>query len=484
MRRVNFYDKQRVNETELDELQENVERQVVADALSLFFGGNSVAKGYAVTAQSPAAMAVDVGFGTASTLDPDVAVVNNKMAKLRAPVVKPIATADPTNPRIDLVVLFWAQLQQDPVTAPNGSIVFTRLDDDSDVQVLQGTPAPSPVAPSVPTGAVPLAEVLVGAGVTSITTGNITDRRPFVPNLNEIENARGTRATLNDRLSQSLDANGDPKANTAIDTVIGDRTADPLQAPASNGPGKLTQWLSWITNRIKAITGTTNWFDAPATTLAAAKAHADAPAPHTDHETLAGAQARVDAHAGLTSAHGATSAPTASRLILRDGSGRAQVAGPSGAADIVTKQYVDDRLPAGVIMMWSGSIETIPAGWALCNGLNGTPDLRDRFVVAAGNNYTPGNSGGANSVTVNAHAHSLPNHTHTFSGTGNAAPSTGNFDTALGGGGPLLTNSNHVHSVSFGGTTNAGGSGSTGSAGEQSLDNRPPYIALAFIMKL
>lgn len=40
-------------------------------------------------------------------------------------------------------------------------------------------------------------------------------------------------------------------------------------------------------------------------------------------------------------------------------------------------------VPSGVILMWSGTIATIPSGWALCNGSNGTPDLRNRFVVGA-----------------------------------------------------------------------------------------------------
>ena len=44
--------------------------------------------------------------------------------------------------------------------------------------------------------------------------------------------------------------------------------------------------------------------------------------------------------------------------------------------------------------MWSGSIGAIPVGYYLCNGSNGTPDLRDRFVVGAGNTYAVGNTGG------------------------------------------------------------------------------------------
>lgn len=74
-------------------------------------------------------------------------------------------------------------------------------------------------------------------------------------------------------------------------------TADPAQVPAGL-TGKLSQWVSWITNRIKAITGGSNWYDAPATTLQAANTHHNAAAPHTGHETPAGAQSKVEALAG------------------------------------------------------------------------------------------------------------------------------------------------------------------------------------------
>ncbi len=67
-------------------------------------------------------------------------------------------------------------------------------------------------------------------------------------------------------------ANAATAAGAATDTVIGNRTADPTQAPNSL-TGTLTQFLSWITNRIKAITGTANWYDVPPTTLTNASSH-------------------------------------------------------------------------------------------------------------------------------------------------------------------------------------------------------------------
>ena len=51
-------------------------------------------------------------------------------------------------------------------------------------------------------------------------------------------------------------------------------------------------------------------------------------------------------------------------------------------------------VPTGAIIMWSGSIGSIPSGYVICNGSNGTPDLRDSFIVGSGNTYAVGNTGG------------------------------------------------------------------------------------------
>jgi hypothetical protein len=59
-------------------------------------------------------------------------------------------------------------------------------------------------------------------------------------------------------------------------------------------------------------------------------------------------------------------------------------------------------VPSGGIIMWSGSIGSVPSGYYLCDGTNGTPDLRDRFVVGSGSTYAVGNTGGfTSSVTSN-----------------------------------------------------------------------------------
>lgn len=138
----------------------------------------------------------------------------------------------------------------------------------------------------------------------------------------------------------------------------GARTLNQAQAPSGNA-GSLRQILSWLANRIRAITGTTNWYDAPPTTLTAAKSHIDAAAPHSGHATTAALTAHtsaaaphsghatttaLDAHVAGTNVHGATSAATANRIIIRDAAGRAKVAAPSASDDIARKDTVDNAV--------------------------------------------------------------------------------------------------------------------------------------------
>src|SRR5690554_5760097 len=88
------------------------------------------------------------------------------------------------------------------------------------------------------------------------------------------------------------------KPGAVDDNVIGDREIDDTQESTGN-VGKLSNLLNWFANMIKSITGESSWRVKPATTLKAAKAHMDASAPHSEHETKTGAQAKVNAHANL-----------------------------------------------------------------------------------------------------------------------------------------------------------------------------------------
>lgn len=80
------------------------------------------------------------------------------------------------------------------------------------------------------------------------------------------------------------------------------------------------------------------------------------------------------------------------------------------SSNVATTAFVHNILPYGVILMWSGSIASIPTGWALCDGTNGTPDLREKFVRAASATVTPGSSGGNTSITPTMSTSGLHSH--------------------------------------------------------------------------
>lgn len=110
-------------------------------------------------------------------------------------------------------------------------------------------------------------------------------------------------------------------------------------------------------------------------------------------------------------------------------------------------------LPTGIITLWYGSIGSIPAGWILCNGAGGSPDLRNRFLVGAGDTYAVDAAGGA------------VNHNHGFTGDGHFHTLTGGTVLAAG----ALFNSVTTSSNTVGTTDNG--------------SSLPPYYALCYIMK-
>lgn len=200
-----------------------------------------------------------------------------------------------------------------------------------------------------------------------------------------------------------------------------------------------------------------------------------------------------------------------------------------------TPSLMNSPVPSGFIGMWSGSIASIPGGWFLCDGANGTPDLRNRFIVGAGVlgvgvEYAVGATGGAKEVALTEAQ--LPSHTHVISATtvsagGHTHTATGgnhtHFVVSNGGGSSSLSGSNYLSvttNLSSGllvnenfeyelnGTSSAATVGLTGGTGAhshttdsqgahthaitataantgegQAHENRPPYYALAYIMK-
>lgn len=82
----------------------------------------------------------------------------------------------------------------------------------------------------------------------------------------------------------------------------------------------------------------------------------------------------------------------------------------------ITPAEVDSKinaaLPRGIISMWSGTELDVPTGWHLCDGSNGTPPLSDKFIMAAGSEFNPGEVGGAHTVTLTANQSGLRGHSH------------------------------------------------------------------------
>ena len=152
----------------------------------------------------------------------------------------------------------------------------------------------------------------------------------------------------------------------------------------------------------------------------------------------------------------------------------------------------DSGVPKGSIIPWYGQIKDIPSGFALCNGKNGTPDLRNRFLVGAGNTYSLGNTGGADFVKLSGTQ--IGSHYHTFGV--NWSSNSGYFISR--------GINQYIKPEIPSGTTwqNWNGSGGNGSmtsrgsgenlvtslaiatAAQEAHENRPPYYALYYIMKL
>lgn len=154
----------------------------------------------------------------------------------------------------------------------------------------------------------------------------------------------------------------------------------------------------------------------------------------------------------------------------------------SSVAAIINTVLSGGGVPTGAIIMWSGTIATIPEGWALCDGTNGTPNLVNRFIVGSSidaggqsvTSITGGNTktGGTSNAIVVQHSHTItdPGHFHTVA----SRVSGGGWDNAAGSSDPGNRNTD---TKTTGISINQSGQSGTN-------QNLPPYFALAYIMKL
>lgn len=165
------------------------------------------------------------------------------------------------------------------------------------------------------------------------------------------------------------------------------------------------------------------------------------------------------------------------------------------SSNLATTAFVQGAgLPTGIIVLWSGSSAAIPAGWNLCNGSNGTPDLRNRFIVGAGSTYAVGATGGSANAVLVSHTHTGtssvtdPGHTHVENwnntGSGNFVANLGSGSTVTGYA-PSSTGAATAKQVlTNSSTTGISVSTSISTEGSSGTNaNLPPYYALCYIMK-
>jgi hypothetical protein len=207
--------------------------------------------------------------------------------------------------------------------------------------------------------------------------------------------------------------------------------------------------------------------------------------------------------AALPVASGGTGATTltANNVILGNGTSAVQVVAPGASGNLLTSNgttWASSAPPTsfitGMILMWSGSIATIPSGWALCNGSSGTPDLRNRFIIGAHSDDagvakttitgSPTQTGGSKDATVVSHTHTASSaaHQHSsigYNSTGNIPYGTIAGQPSMGMWSPQGNNTTHVLSSSTAASVTVNSAGSSGTDA-----NLVPYFALAYIMKL
>jgi len=176
-------------------------------------------------------------------------------------------------------------------------------------------------------------------------------------------------------------------------------------------------------------------------------------------------------------------------------SGQSLISAGSGATPTWGTPFI-----TGMIMMWSGSIATIPSGWALCNGSSGTPDLRNRFIIGAHSDsggvanttVTGGNTttGGSKDAIVVSHTHTASvsdsGHYHAYRTDATGGDCAFVTDQGNVGGTTIQSPDGQQASISTRTQTSTTGiSVSISTTGDSGTNqNLPPYYALAFIMKL
>ena len=152
----------------------------------------------------------------------------------------------------------------------------------------------------------------------------------------------------------------------------------------------------------------------------------------------------------------------------------------------VLVELINGGIPKGFIGMWSGLISEIPAGWALCDGQDGRPNLLGKFIRGVPTATNPGNTGGSDSITLSEA--NLPAHKHDVNaettGLSHTIPGIGQGILRVGGN----QNTPAIIANQYGTPTSTVkdkiNTASSAVGGGQAFDNRPAYYELAYIIKL
>lgn len=359
-------------------------------------------------------------------------------------------------------------------------------------------------------------------GTASVAFSN-ADQTIQLTNTNGTQTARNLRLNLTGSAAAGYNLILGSGANIQKPYIINNGTNGTITVKNTTGngvavPAGKTMWVyNDGTNVVDAVTHLTSLstgslsIDTPlAVASGGTGGNTQASARTALAAAASGANSDITSLSGLTTAltvlQGGTGSNTASgartnlsaQETLVSGTNIKTINGTSllGSGNIDTTTGV---IPSGVILLWSGSVASIPAGWKICDGTSGTPDLRDRFVVGAGSTYAVAATGGSKDAIVVSHTHTAtvtdPGHTHTASVTDpghfhnlpGSTTSGGTNQTQIG------VNATSVNATSATATTgisvtNASnttgvtvGVSTTGSSATNA--NLPPYYALCYIMK-
>jgi len=178
------------------------------------------------------------------------------------------------------------------------------------------------------------------------------------------------------------------------------------------------------------------------------------------------------------------------KLVLKDSVGNLIATYDNIYGIIGTIPVAPSSFTTGMIMLWSGAIGSIPSGWNLCDGTNGSPDLRDRFIVGAGTSYSVGQTGGSADAIVVSHTHTAtsvitdPGHVHPYAiGNGyyntetDPSIATNTYSSRQNPSVPTANTNSATTGITVATTNQSTGTSGTG-------QNLPPYYALAYIFKL